>query len=169
VLFRDVPPFDVLTCQTTPYAGFGEPLATPSECERQFLHTEKQARDRISEVFALELGGPEQIPAKLEAIIGQMWSEGWDPERGDTNLFSTDFGCLLTEALHQTLGGCRVFRSATDLSHLSLWWPERRVEAFGFHKTYKRLLTNDGESLVFFARRLLNLVQPETDEKKGYS
>jgi hypothetical protein len=158
VLFLDVPPFDVLTSQTTPFTGFGDPLAATTDCEGRFLDTAHQARRRISEVFALELGGPEEVPAKLEGVIAQMWVEGWDPETGDVNLFTTDFGCVLAQAIHQTLGGLLVFRSATDLSHLSLWWHERAVEAFPFHKTYKRLLSNEGDSFPYFARCLANLV-----------
>jgi hypothetical protein len=90
-----------------------------------------------------------------------MWTEGWQPERSDINLFATDFGCVLTKAIEQTLDGMLVFRSSSDLSHLSVWWPQAQVEAFPFHKTYKRLLSEEGESLGFFSRQLTRLV--ETD------
>lgn len=158
VLYLDVPPFDVLTSQAVPYTGFGDPLAAAEKQQSGFQQTENRARKRVLEVFNLDLSEAKEFPGSLEAIIAQMWSEGWQPEPGDINLFATDFGCLLTGALRQTLGGQLVFRSPTDLSHLSMWWPKSSVEAFPFHKTYKRLQVAEGDSIAFFARSLTKLV-----------
>ena len=58
-------------------------------------------------------------------------------------------------AIQDVTGGQAIFRSRTDLSHASLWWPEKRVEVFPFHKMYRRLVDRDGESLVFFVKALV--------------
>lgn len=157
-MYLEVPPFDVLTSQPAPYSGFGEPLNVTKELMARFEQTESQARKRITEVFHLNIGVQNDVPVQLETIIKTMWSEGWQPAVGNVNLFAGDFGSVLANAIRQTLCGDFVFRSSADLSHLSIWWPKRGIEAFPVHKIYKRLLSADGESISFFAERLAELV-----------
>jgi hypothetical protein len=56
--------------------------------------------------------------------------------------------------LQTVADGDPVFRSKTDLSHASLWWPKQRLEVFPLHKMYRRFTDQDGESLVFFVDSL---------------
>jgi hypothetical protein len=158
VSFREVPPFDMLTGQPTPYAGFGEALDDSPDLARAFRDTESLARSRVSEMFGLQVGDSLSVAAALERVCRQIWSEGWEPQRGNVNLFVTDFGCVLTQAIRLDLGGLLVFRSPVDLSHVSLWWADKALEAFPFHKVYRRLQSPEGHSLSFFAHRVRQLV-----------
>jgi hypothetical protein len=158
VLFLEVPPFDVLTGQQAPYSGFGETIVLHSELPSRYLQTVDQAVVRMSEVFRINCRAGRETVIAIEDAISQMWAESWNPQKANINLFTTDFGCVLIDALKSMLPGCLVLRSETDLSHTSLWWAKAKVEAFPFHKTYKRFLKRDGESLTFFAERLVSLV-----------
>ncbi|MBN1919224.1 MAG: hypothetical protein JW889_15070 [Verrucomicrobia bacterium] len=97
----------------------------------------------------------------LDKIIDGMWREGWDPDASDINLFVRDFGLVLASSVLSLLGGDLVFRSEEDLSHLSIWWPVFQVEAFPFHKVYKRLYVSQGESIVSFVRGVSTLLNPQ--------
>jgi hypothetical protein len=158
VLFLEVPPFDVLTGQAEPYVGFGEAIVDSQEFENVLIDTERRARNRISEVFGVQWDGVREVIPMLEAIVNRMWEEGWSSNADETNLFAADFGCILYIGLHQMFGGRYVFRSPSDLSHASLWWQQKGVEAFPFHKVYKRLIAREGESLSYFADHLKQLV-----------
>ena len=59
-----------------------------------------------------------------------------------------------------------MFRSESDLNHVSLWWSEQAVEAFPFHKMYKRLTSREGESVSFFVRGLEQLLSRRGNEGK---
>src|SRR5205807_1309048 len=102
---------------------------------------------------------PGIVPERLEAVVARMWAEGWRRDDDNVNLFATDFGSILTDALHHTLRGLLVFRSRTALSHASLWWDALSVEAFPFHRVFRRLIHEEGESLSYYARRLTDLVR----------
>ena len=94
-----------------------------------------------------------------------------DPHVGNLNLFTRDFGLLLTEATLDLLGGRLVFRLPGDeiYVHNSIFWPG--VEAFPFHKAFKCLTESDGESMAYFVRGVgheleeKGLLTPEMKER----
>jgi len=147
-----MPPFDLLTAQAEPYTGFGDPLPDSTERIQKFNSVVEGARIRLKEGFALRLNDGSLIPAQLDKIIDDMWGKAWSPKEGNVNLFATDFGLLLTYAINSQLGGNIIFRSDVDVSHLSVWWPERKLEAFPFHHVLKCLLEKNTNSLESFVR-----------------
>jgi hypothetical protein len=157
-LFVEVPPFDALTGQTAPFAGFGNTEIMGRESPVAFAETVNEATRRLRKGFDVVYTPDVGTIGTIEKIIAQMWDEGWNPSEGNVNLFCTDFGCLVTYALLESLGGNLVFRSRTDLSHASIWWPEKSIEVFPFHATSKRLTIRDGQSLDFFAKGVASLL-----------
>lgn len=151
VSFLEVPAFDALEGQAEPFAGFGQPLAGPA-LGRDFESLVGQAWMRVNDGLWPSPPSFEDVPLMLDATISEMWETGWDPEAGDLNLFVRDFGAVLTASVRHMWGGELVFRSTYDVSHLSVWWPEARFEAFSFHKVLKALHQREGESLTLFAR-----------------
>lgn len=149
----EVPPFESLTQGTGPYSGFG-PLVLEPEAAANFSRVVKEATGRISEMFGVSPPSDRTGIAALEELASRIWREGWDPERADVNLFVRDFGSVLMSITQAMTDGEPVFRSKTDLSHASLWWPKKRLEVFPFHKMYRRLTDQSGESLVFFVDSL---------------
>ena len=145
----EIPPFEALTQGTGPYSGFG-PIMSDEEASRRFERVVSEAWGRITETFGLTLSRDEAGAEALEKLASRMWREGWDPAAADVNLFVRDFGSIFMTVIHAVLGGELVFRSKTDLSHASLWWPSKRLEVFPFHKVYRRFVDRDGESLTFF-------------------
>lgn len=165
VLYREIPLFDVLRGEPSPYRGFGAPFPQSGEVAGYFQDVLHQARERIADGFGVSLGGsPEEIASALEDLVAAMWAEGWSPDAGDVNLFARDIGVLLTNAVRAGLGGVLLLRSLSDLSHASLWWSQSRIEAFPFHKAYKRLLRRDGESLTFFLSALGKMLASPADK-----
>jgi hypothetical protein len=154
----DVPPFEVLTDVESPYAGFG-PAVESDEASSSFAAVVSEAAHRVHEVFGVEPEYSRAGVAALEELISRMWKEGWDPEKAEINLFVRDLGSLFMRAIQAALGGEAIFRSPTDLSHASVWWRAARVEAFPFHRMYKRLSENEGGSLVFFFDSLISRVR----------
>ena len=169
MLFLDVPPFDLLLSQLQPYKGFGDVLSTSEPMQTQVARTAIEGRERISQVFGIDMVDCFDTPRIIDELVHSMWRDGWSPDGGNVNLFATDFGAVLTDAIQRSSGGSLIFRSATDLSHLSLWWPERGIEVFPFHKMYKRLLSDDCESVEFFVSRIreltANVAGTRTDAK----
>ena len=155
--FLDVPPFDMLVSQAEPYGGFGDVLSSSEQVENQVAQTAIEARERIEQVFGIAMGTCFDTPRIIEELVQKMWRDGWSPNNSSINLFTTDFGAVLVDEIRRCSGGSLIFRSATDLSHMSLWWPDRGIEVFPFHKMYKRLLANDGESIEYFANRIRKL------------
>jgi hypothetical protein len=153
-----IPLFDVLTGDAAPYAGFGPILADSTERDVTVGKLEAEALVSVREVFAIAAASPRELIGALEHSIAEMWETGWNPRVGNVSLFATDFGLILTGCIRNLLGGKLVFRSESNLIHLSLWWPERTLEAFPFHKMHKRLTSRDGESISFFARGLEDLL-----------
>lgn len=154
----EVPPPDVLAGEPEPYSGFGPPQG--HAVNDDFLRVVDGARHRVQETFeAVDVEGRPGVET-IERVIREMWDEGWDPEQGDVNLFTRDFGSLFMACLSNALGGERIFRSMTDLSHASVFWRKKRLEAFPFHKVYKRLSNREGDSLVFFFDSLKQRVSP---------
>jgi hypothetical protein len=154
VSLLDVPPFESLTQDTAPYSGFG-PLVAAADVSEGFSNVVEEATRRITETFGVTPQPDRTGVAVLEELVSRMWREGWDPATSDVNLFVRDFGSVFMSALLAMAGGEPVFRSTTDLSHASLWWHRHRLEIFPFHKMYRRLTDQTGESLVFFADALL--------------
>jgi len=113
-----------------------------------------QARSRVSEAFGIEFEFSEKNIDTLESVIQEMWDTGWDPSSGDIDLFSRDFGSLLAVSIQRSLGGKFVFRSNTDLTHASIWFEQCCLEAFPFHRVFKRLTCQHGESLTYFFQSL---------------
>jgi len=149
VSFHNISPFDIIADQQSQFLGFGNLIPSTQERIESFDREANLALARIEEGFEVKFS-KKDIAAKLEQIIIGMWDEGWNPEQNDVNLFVTDFGLLLTKAITKEYGGELTFRSDTDLNHLSIWWDDCGVEAFPFHKVYKRLMINEGESIKFF-------------------
>lgn len=148
----------MLTGQSSPYTGFGEPTNSSIIINENYSKTTKEAFFRISELFKVQCNlGIESIK-HVDEVITEMWSSGWDPDKANVNLFATDFGCVVTEGLKLDLGGALVLRSETDLNHASLWWKEQKIEAFPFHSTYKRLKFSENQSLLQFAQSLRKIL-----------
>jgi hypothetical protein len=154
VSLLEVPPFESLTQGTSPYAGFG-PLVPKTEVIENFSQVVKVASARISEMFRVKPSADRAGVVALEELAARIWSEGWDPQTTDVNLFVRDLGSVFMAALQAMTAAEPVFRSKTDLSHASLWWPKQRLEVFPLHKMYRRLTDQDGGgSLVFFVDSL---------------
>lgn len=145
----EVPPFEALTQAMAPYSGFG-PIIRDEETAPNFSRVLREASGRIQEMFGISPTHDRAGIEALENLVSSMWREGWDPETADINLFVRDFGSVFMAGIEYVLAGDAVFRSKTDLSHTSLWWPAKRLEVFPFHKMYRRLIEREGESLVFF-------------------
>lgn len=155
--FRDVPPFDLLTDAEEPFEG-GDVSATPLIMPR-FEEVVSQAAQRVSDTFSVVVPSTLDGATELERIVAEMWNEGWDPEEGDVQLFVRDFGALLARTILSELDGVPIFRSSRDLSHMSVWWPHSKVEAFPFHKMHKRMTHADGDSLTYYVKSLGQLVR----------
>jgi hypothetical protein len=155
-----VPPFDLLTKQEVPYVGFGDVLLPSADRDRALLTAVEKALVRAEEGFKLEFATVANVPSQIDKLVDEMWAQGWNPDAGNVNLFATDFGLILAKTISSLLGGVFVFRSESDISHLSLWWPNKKLEAFPFHKIIKRLYRREGESVGFFVAGLSRLVTP---------
>lgn len=151
---NSIPLFDFLSGYSAPFGGFGTPLEQSPEKMHRF-HTEaKEAKKRLVVGFQKQLSDLESVTKELESIASEMWMQGWDPNKDAINLFTTDFGLVLTSSIVESLGGVIIFRQEEDISHLSIWWQHKHAEAFPFHKIYKRLFKSEGESISFFVDRL---------------
>jgi hypothetical protein len=155
----EIPPFDLITGDAIPFDGFGNIIEDKKNVEISFLKVLKEVNDRIRDIFNLDLNC-ENIDAvkDLENIISQMWLEGWDPEAGNYNLFTRDFGSILAREIKSQLGGEYIFRSRKRLDYMSIFWKEKKVEAFPFFKVLKRLFNKDGESLTYFFASLRKII-----------
>lgn len=155
---NEIPVPDALSGDKSPYSGFGKPLGVVPE---RFAKVVLEARSRIKGTFGASFVDGRRGVKTLEALIADMWSEDWNPAEANINLFVSDFGSVLTDLTQKALGGELIFRSEVDLSHVSIFWPQVRLEAFPFHKVYKRLMARDGESLVFFFDSLVREVRQQ--------
>lgn len=146
----ETPAFDALAGQSSPFGGFGQILPNFAQLENQFLKEAADAQHRVQEGFRIKLAGRGEIPNELDKIIANMWNSGWNPESGNINLFTRDFGCVLTKAILDLLGGRLIFRSKEDVSHLSIFWANAKLEAFPFHKVLKCIHNRQGETMTNF-------------------
>lgn len=157
--FHKIPIFDLLSGQDKPYEGFGEVLTDSADHEEKMNKQIVQAINRVQEGFEVDFsvdGG--KIEDKIENIIKEMWDEDWDPKSSNINLFTTDFGLLLVKLIISKFGGELVFRNTNDLNHVSVWWADKEVEVFPFHKVYKRLSEMEGESIKTFITGLNHIL-----------
>lgn len=149
--FHRVPLFDALTGLDAPFGGFGPILDTSSERIDRLRSVAAEAKARILDLFGVDVSDiPSGAAIQLDQIIQSMWADGWNPSEGDVNLFATDFGAILAIVLFENERGTLVFRSDTDISHVSLWDRNHAVESFPFHKIIKCLSSEDGESIISF-------------------
>lgn len=156
-----VPIFDLLKGQNVPYEGFGDVLPAQVEHENLIEKLISEAVERIKEGFGVELNDWNQAVKKLEDMIIEMWQDGWNPDGGNVNLFATDFGLLLTAIIKELYDGKTIFRSISELNHVSIWWSDKGLEVFPFHKAYKRLTLESGENLISFVQGLGNILEEE--------
>lgn len=156
----EVPPFDALRGGGRPCEAFGA-ILRESALACLLESVAGTARRRVQDVFQRDVALDRRGVGTLDGLVREMWSAGWSPERGDVNLFANDFGSILMLAIHRELGGECLFRSPTDLSHASVWWPASDVEAFPFHKAYKALLRQEAEGFGPFFDGLLKFVSHE--------
>lgn len=155
----DIPPFDIITGDANPFDGFGKIIEDKKNVEIRFLKVVKEVSDRIRDIFNIDVDCENyDAVTDLENIIYQMWLEDWDPEAGDYNLFTRDFGSILAREIKSRLGGEYIFRSRKSLDYMSIFWKEKKVEAFPFFKVLKRLFNKDGESLTYFFASLRKMV-----------
>jgi hypothetical protein len=108
------------------------------------------AKHRLEVGFQVKLESAREIPNQLDKINSSMWDSGWNPQGGNVNLFTRDFGCVLTKSILALLGGVLIFRSREDVSHLSILWASSKFEAFPFHKVQKCLHSRYGETMASF-------------------
>jgi hypothetical protein len=156
--------FDLLSEHAAPYAGFGDPLAESPDRVRKFLGLVEDARGRLESGFKRRLDDPHSLSQQIDVIVDEMWSQGWSPDEGNINLFVTDFGLVLTGALLALYGGNLVFRSEEDISHLSIWWPARKIEAFPFHRLLKCLFSREVNSVSLFVDRISGMLVSQGSE-----
>ncbi len=154
----EFPSFDVLFSQKQPFVGFGPLEEDSPRVELLFGEVVRQAQTRVSQEFDVDEFDGEKLTTALDDVVAEMWTEGWDPQLGDVNLFARDFGALTMDALLRETSGHAIFRSSTDLSNASVYWPQSLIEAFPFHKAQKCLMTRDGESFSQFFRGVVQFV-----------
>lgn len=152
--------FDALSGSKEPFEGFGPALPSVG-AERAFRVVVSQARERVKSVFNEDIGPDRRGVETVEQVVVTMWQEGWNPEAGDLDLFARDFGALVTDSILSEVGGTLVFRSQTDLSHTSLWWPAQQFEVFPFHRAAKRLVRQEGEGLLYLFDSVCRKVRGE--------
>jgi hypothetical protein len=149
--------FDLLKGEETPTFIFGNTFIEPKEEMRNLQVVSNEAKRRFVEMF---LGNKKEITISfLEKTIRKMWEEGWTPQKGNINLFATDFGAILTCLLLKRLNGKIVFRSKTDLNNLSIWWEKKKIEVFPFHKMLKRLSSQEGDDIEYFFNQIEQMVK----------
>src|SRR5690606_34787898 len=136
--------FDTLKGDDSPFRGFGEPTIYDSHGPSAYEGALETAKASAREYFGIGFQEPSNVIAAIEEAISSMWQTGWDPQTGRVDLFVWHFGILVAEALRIKYRGSFVIRDEQDYLRASLWWPEQEVEAFPFHKTYKRLHDRDG-------------------------
>jgi hypothetical protein len=146
--------FDMLTGGRAPYLRFG-PIVENSGRLEEDLHQEAAVtRTQLREAFGAKLDNSSTIPQELDAIVAEMWNTGWDPGKGNVNLFTRDIGLNLVEATLDLLGGLLVFRDEKNFIHCSIFWRDAKIEAFPFHKAVKCLRNRDGDTMAYFVKGL---------------
>jgi len=149
--------FDLVKGEETPIKNFGKIYIVKDDIKTMLFEVEEEARRRFNKFF---LNSNKEITIKsLEKTIQKMWNEGWNPDKGNINLFSTDFGIILTIIIIDKIGGQIIFRSDENLNDLSIWWQEKKIEVFPFHKMYKRLLSKDEDDIEYFYNQIKKMIE----------
>ena len=161
----EIPPFDALSGQVTPFLGFGDILSKSPEVETQFFLAIADAKRRIEGGFDVRLNIANETAKELDKIIIDMWESGWNPKTGNINLFAFDFGCILAKIVLAQLGGQPTFRSSKEMNHFSIFWANKRLEAFPFHKALKCLHIRQGETMTSFVNGLANKLNEKGNQR----
>jgi len=156
VLSREVPPFDSIKGDSSPYLGFGDILTNSLQLDQKLEIAIIEARNRIEKGFKECLKTQLEVPTQIDSIIKMMWDAGWDPTKGNVNLFTRDFGLVLCGSIIELYGGERIFRTEENMNHFSIFWRKSMFEVFPFHKVLKCLLSETGESMVSFVKGIKN-------------
>ncbi len=151
---HEIMDFDLFVGRTAPLPSFGPVDDDSKGPERQLRAAAAQVRQQVRDTFDAKLENSSAIPGELDSIIRELWETGWDPQVDNLQLFTRDFGLLLTETTLDLLGGKLVPRSPDNVVHWSIFWADRKVEAFPFHKALKCLTHRDGETMTYFVRGL---------------
>lgn len=118
-----------------------------------------QLTARLLDAFSVRLSMDATLPEDIDAIIEEMWNDGWTPNAHSVELFARDFGLLTCMLLHDNLSGELVSRGSDAILHLSVWWPTAGLEAFPSHVAAKALLDRaSGASLTSFVRGITTLL-----------
>src|ERR1700722_1350215 len=151
---HEIMDFDLFVGRTAPFPGFGPVVEDSKDLEMQLREAAAQVRQQVRDTFDARLENSSATPKELDSIIKELWQTGWDPQVDNLQLFTRDFGLLLTEATLDLLGGKLLPRSPGNVIHWSIFWADRKVEAFPFHKALKCLTHADGETMTYFVRGL---------------
>ena len=96
MLYHDEILFDLIRGEE-PTAIYGDILLDDDEANLNLTHMKKVADHRFREMF---LQGRDELSIMiLEKTLEKMWNEGWNPEKGNINLFATGFGTILTSLM----------------------------------------------------------------------
>ncbi len=150
----EITPFDAIIGSEKPTGSFGNILKYEERDEAisEFENLLLLAKESVRENFNIFLSDSINAATELDNVISEMWSEGWNPEVGDLNLFCSHFGAILASLLIAVPNTKYVFRSSTELDNLSVWHEPSKTEYFPFHKIAKCLTAEHGES----ARQMVN-------------
>ena len=151
---HEIMDFDLFVGRTAPLPNFGPVVEDLKDLESQLREAAAQVRQQVRDTFDARLENSAATPKELDSIIKELWQTGWDPQVDNLQLFTRDFGLLLSEATLDLLGGKLVPRSPDNIIHWSSFWVDRKVEAFPFHKALKCLTHKDGETMTYFVRGL---------------
>jgi hypothetical protein len=100
----------MLTGGQAPYLRLGHIVENSGRLEEDLHHEAAVARTQLRQTFSAKLDNSSTIPQELDAIVAEMWNTGWNPEKGNVNLFARDFGLNIVEATLDLLGGLLVFK-----------------------------------------------------------
>ncbi len=163
----EIPPFDALIGSEKPTDSFGGILEN-AEFDIAMLRFEELANQAIitvCEMFDINLSDPKITADELDGIISEMWSTGWNPEEADFNLFCSHYGTILASLMKIVPNTSIVFRSSSNINHLSIWHESSKTEYFPFHKIAKCLTRRHGESV----RQMIGDLKQKEFGEQGHS
>jgi hypothetical protein len=137
-----------------PDTRYGEPVIDAAQFVSDFAAGAAHARGKVSSSFKRPMDDPPGIVAALEAIIAEMWAQGWTVDPKYFSVFVRDFGLVLASAIQSTHRCQLVYRSDEVLDHVSLWWPGQKLEAFPFHRIAKSLIAPAPGAIDAFVKTL---------------
>ena len=149
--------FDLLKGESEPITVFGIPFRS-IENENEISKITETAVTSINRIFKKSITITIDGIKTLEEIIRGMWKDDWNPKKGNLNLFSTHFGSILTKIIVKEIGGQIYLRDIQNLLHLSVFFDNRNIEIFPFHKIYKRLNDEEGDDLIYYYKSIKALL-----------